>query len=141
MPVEDRYNGVLLLNKPSGISSHDAVMELRRILKQRGIGHTGTLDPLAEGLLVICLGRATKIARFISERDKTYEAEIYFGIRTDTYDAEGVEYNDSAGKVPEISEKDLETLINEFRGEITQKVPAYSAVRIDGKRLYQQVGG
>ncbi|MBN1211479.1 MAG: tRNA pseudouridine(55) synthase TruB [candidate division Zixibacteria bacterium] len=138
MPADDRYNGVLLLNKPSGISSHDAVMELRRILNQRGIGHTGTLDPLAEGLLVICLGSATKIARFISETDKTYEAEIYLGVRSDTYDAEGADYTAPARHVPDLSDDDLETLLVEFRGEINQKVPAYSAVRIDGKRLYQK---
>jgi len=138
MLTEDRYNGVLLLNKPSGISSHDAVMELRRIVKQRSIGHTGTLDPLAEGLLVICLGRATKIARFISEADKTYEAEVYLGISSDTYDAEGADYEAPARAVPELSDKDFEKLLDEFRGEINQKVPAFSAVRIDGKRLYQQ---
>lgn len=137
MPGEDKYHGVLLLDKPAGISSHDAVMALRRILNQRSIGHTGTLDPLAEGLLIICLGKATKIARFISELNKTYEAEIFLGIKSATYDAEGVDYNSPSSEIPDLKTTDLEVLLDSFKGVIRQKVPAYSAVKIDGKRLYQ----
>jgi len=136
MGVLDLYNGVLLLNKPSGISSHDAVLRLRKILKQRGIGHTGTLDPLAEGLLIICLGRATKIAQYISDLDKVYEAEIHLGVRSTTFDAEGADLEKTPADVPDLDDEELNVLLDNFKGEIIQQVPAYSAVKIDGKPLY-----
>ena len=136
MGTRDLYNGVLLLNKPSGISSHDAVLRLRKILKQRGIGHTGTLDPLAEGLLIICLGRATKIAQYISDLDKVYEAEIHLGIRSTTFDAEGADLSRTPAAVPDMDDDRLKTLLDKFTGEITQQVPAFSPVKIDGKPLY-----
>ncbi|MFZ5981762.1 MAG: tRNA pseudouridine(55) synthase TruB [Candidatus Zixiibacteriota bacterium] len=136
MAGRDLYNGVLLLNKPSGISSHDAVLRLRNILKQQGIGHTGTLDPLAEGLLIICLGRATKIAQYISEQDKIYEAEVHLGIRSTTYDAEGADFSKTPTPIPDLSDDRLNSLLMKFIGEITQQVPAFSAVKIDGKPLY-----
>jgi tRNA pseudouridine55 synthase len=133
---ENRYNGVLLYNKPSGISSHDAVLDIRRTINQRRVGHTGTLDPRAEGLLVICLGQATKIAQFLSDCDKTYEAEIRLGQKSVTYDSEGITENQPAEIVPELAEYEIVELLAEYKGIVKQKVPAYSAVKVGGQRLY-----
>lgn len=136
MPVSNVYNGVLLLDKPVGISSHDAVSQIRRIIGQRRVGHTGTLDPLAEGLLVLCLGRATKVVQFLSGLDKTYEGEITLGKTSVTYDSEGVE-EDSVSLPSDFSREEIETVLSEFTGKLTQNVPAYSAVKVDGERLYK----
>ena len=131
------YNGVLLVNKPSGITSHDAVLEVRRTLGLKKIGHTGTLDPAAEGLLVLCLGPATKIARFLSDADKQYDAEITLGLTSETYDAEGVDPDETPAAVPELSTKAVEEILAEYTGTIQQQVPAYSAIKVDGERLYK----
>jgi tRNA pseudouridine55 synthase len=133
---ENRYNGVLLYDKPSGVSSHDAVLDIRRTINQRRAGHTGTLDPLAEGLLVICLGQATKIAQFLSDFDKTYEAEICLGQKSVTYDSEGITENQPAEIVPELAEYEIVELLSEYKGRVKQQVPAYSAVKVGGQRLY-----
>ena len=133
----DHYNDILLVNKPIGMTSHDVVAKLRRILGQKRIGHTGTLDKSASGLLVVCLGRATKTAQFISDADKSYQAEITFGRQSKTYDAEGVDFSQPENNVPEFDIDALDRILHDFRGTITQKVPAYSAVHVDGKRLYQ----
>lgn len=130
------YNGVLLFHKPAGMTSHDAVQGIRKVIRQRRVGHTGTLDPLAEGLLLVCLGRATKIVRFLTEFDKTYEAEIRLGHSTSTFDAEGVFLNQRPFDIPRLREKELESLLDKYRGRFTQTVPAYSAVRVNGQRLH-----
>ncbi len=135
--ANDRYHGVLLLDKPSGITSHDAVSKVRRTIRQRSIGHTGTLDPAAQGLLVLCLGRATKIARFLSADRKTYQAEIQLGRVSKTYDAEGVDESTPAELIPALDEAAIEDILSGFRGETKQQVPAYSAVHVNGKRLYE----
>jgi len=134
--VSNAYNGVFLLDKPIGISSHDAVSQIRRIIGQRRVGHTGTLDPLAEGLLVLCLGRATKVVQFLSGLDKTYEGEITLGKTSVTYDSEGVE-EDSLFLPSDFSREQIETVFGEFTGKLKQNVPAYSAVKVDGERLYK----
>lgn len=131
------YHGVMLLNKPIGISSHDAVQRVRRAIGQKGVGHTGTLDPLAEGLLVLCLGRGTKIARFLTGFDKTYEAQICFGRCSITYDSEGIDHKSPAQPVPDFDQAGLDALLADFKGEITQTVPAFSAVQVDGQRLHR----
>lgn len=136
MPRSNAYNGVLLLDKPVGISSHDAVSQIRRIIGQKRVGHTGTLDPLAEGLLVLCLGTATKVAQFLSGVDKTYEGEITLGKTSATYDSEGVD-EDSPGLPTDFSREQIEEVLTEFTGSLTQTVPAYSAVKVDGERLYK----
>lgn len=130
-------DGVLLVNKPTGLSSHDVVQKLRRILGQRKIGHTGTLDPLATGLLVICLGKATKIVRFLTGWDKSYEAVVFLGLRSRTFDREGINESDVAQAPPSMSNDEMESILDRFRGEITQTVPAYSSVQVDGQRLYK----
>jgi len=133
---ESQYDGVLLLDKPSGMTSHDVVDAVRRIYGTRRVGHTGTLDPLAEGLLVMCIGRATRIAQFLSDATKEYVATIEFGKTSPTYDAEGID--DLADKKPvEIDETKLHKILERFHGSITQTVPAYSAVKVNGERLHK----
>ncbi len=134
---KNRHNGVLLVDKPRGMTSHDVVDHLRRIIGQRRVGHTGTLDPLAEGLLVTCLGRATKLAQFISSFDKTYDAEVYLGQSSVTFDGEGVAAAGPPKPVPSVSDDQLESLLCRFVGTITQRIPAHSAVKVGGQRLYK----
>lgn len=129
------HNGVLLVDKKSGLTSHDVVARIRRLSGQRRVGHTGTLDPLAEGLLVVCLGYATKAARFLSDQDKTYEAALHLGRTSTTYDAEGV-VETSGTMVGEFDNEALLSTLNQFVGTTTQRVPAYSAIHVDGERLY-----
>lgn len=131
------YEGILPVKKPFGVTSHDVINKLRRILQMKRIGHTGTLDPRATGLLVICLGRATKITQFLNDDDKAYEAEIKLGIRSTTYDAEGIIIEDNPPEIPELNEDEVIKILNEFKGRIKQKVPAYSAVKKDGQPLYK----
>ena len=130
------YHGVLLLNKERNITSHDAVLRVRSFIKQRRIGHSGTLDPLAEGLLVLCIGKATKIVQFLSGYDKTYEAEICLGQRSKTYDSEGVYHDQMPMTAPDMSIDEFSEIVQKYIGTITQTVPAYSAVRVNGERLY-----
>lgn len=136
--MASELSGILLVNKPTGISSHDAVLRARRATKQRRIGHCGTLDPMAEGLLVLCLGRATKLARLLSGHDKTYEAVVRLGHDSPTYDSEGVrEIPDTTPVLlPDVDV--ISKQLDLFRGEIEQKVPAFSAVSVDGERLYSR---
>lgn len=134
--MPEQYTGVLLVNKPRGWTSHDIVAKLRGVLGQKKIGHTGTLDPLAEGLLVICLGTATKIARLLTDCEKTYHARCCLGLQSPTYDAEGLDPTSEAIDVSCITREDIEMQLDSFRGDIDQIVPAYSAVRVDGERLY-----
>jgi tRNA pseudouridine55 synthase len=137
MAWHKQYDGLLLIDKPSGMSSHDVVQQVRRILGQREIGHTGTLDPLATGLLVLCLGKATKVSRFITEQTKTYLAEIRLGLKSSTYDQEGVDPDEQPAVIPELDSENLDSILNRIRGKSVQKVPAFSAVRINGQHLYE----
>ena len=127
--------GVLLIDKPGGMTSHDVVMRVRRILGVKKIGHTGTLDPMATGLLPLCIGGATKIARFLEGGEKEYRATIKFGVETDTYDAEGkvVAESDTSG----VSEEMVLEALAQFKGKIQQIPPMYSAVKIGGTPLYK----
>ncbi len=131
------FDGILLCDKPSGMTSHDVVDKIRRITGQKKAGHTGTLDPQATGLLMICLGRATKISRFFSDLDKTYDAVIRLGIVSKTYDAEGITADTESSPVPELANDDIEAILRQFEGKIKQRVPAYSAAQKGGKRLYK----
>lgn len=129
-------NGILPLWKPRGYTSHDCVMRVRRIYKMKKVGHTGTLDPEAEGLLPICLGEATKITPFLVDTEKVYIAELSLGSSTDTEDAHGMIIET---KKVEIKPTDIEIddVLNQFTGEIKQTPPMYSAVKVNGKKLYE----
>jgi tRNA pseudouridine55 synthase len=128
-------SGILLLDKPSGITSNAALGRAKRVLGIRKAGHTGTLDPMASGLLVLCFGEATKVSAFLLDADKAYEAEATLGITTDTEDAEGEIMDEQA--VPEFSLEGIETALATFRGPIEQIPPMHSALKQQGKRLYE----
>lgn len=130
------YDGILLCNKPYGMTSHDVIGQLRQSIGQKRIGHTGTLDPRATGLLIICLGRATKIAQFMDDHVKVYRAEITLGRSSPTMDAEGIDELMAPQPVPDLTDEQITEILNGFRGVILQKVPAYSAVKLGGRRLY-----
>jgi len=131
-------DGVLVIDKPSGMTSHDVVARARHILHERRIGHTGTLDPFATGVLVVLLGKATRLAQFLSGVDKEYQAVIRLGFATDTGDRTG---NPIDGPQPppnkNWTEAEIETAMQSLRGEIDQVPPMYSAKKIDGKKLYE----
>jgi len=127
-------DGLLVVDKPSGMSSHDAVARARRALREKRIGHTGTLDPLATGVLVLCVGHATRLSEYLLGEDKAYEGLIKLGERTDTDDAEGQVV--AAQPVPALSDQDLRALEARFTGEIAQVPPQFSAIQKDGQRAY-----
>lgn len=134
-------NGILVIDKPAGITSHDVVSRVRRILKTRRVGHTGTLDPFATGVMVILVGRATRLAQFLDKDEKEYQAAIRFGFETDTGDHTGSRIADRGIRDEEIdallSDKDWKSVFAKFRGEIDQVPPMFSAKKIDGKKLYE----
>lgn len=128
--------GILPLYKPRGMTSHDCVFRLRKILKMKKIGHTGTLDPEVDGVLPICIGRATKIAEYITDAGKTYEGEVTIGFSTTTEDASG-EIIDRKIIDRSFSREEIVQVLKDLTGEITQTPPMYSAVKVNGKRLYE----
>jgi tRNA pseudouridine55 synthase len=127
-------NGILLLDKPIGFSSNQALQKIKWLLKAAKAGHTGTLDPLATGLLPLCFGEATKFAHFLTDADKTYIATIKLGATTTTGDAEGEVLTTSAVNV---SRSEFEQACQQFTGEISQTPPMYSALKFEGKALYE----
>ncbi|CDQ19700.1 tRNA pseudouridine synthase B [Halobacillus karajensis] len=129
-------DGILPLWKPKGFTSHDCVSKARGMLKTKKIGHTGTLDPAVEGVLPLCVGKATKIVPFLTDTDKVYEAEITLGAATDTEDATGVVIEKTAVKGA-FSDETLQGVLSSFKGYITQTPPMYSAVKVKGKKLYE----
>lgn len=132
------YNGMLTVYKEAGYTSSDAVARLRGILRMRKIGHTGTLDPDAEGVLPMCLGNATRICELIADRDKEYLAVMRLGVRTDTQDMSGTVLNriEDEEVLRILPEQKIWETVAHFTGEIDQIPPMYSAVKINGKRLY-----
>lgn len=128
-------SGMLYVDKPRGMTSHDVVAAIRRLTGVRAVGHTGTLDPEASGVLVLCLGRATKLARFFEDLDKTYWTVLCLGICTDTQDATGTAVQQCA--VPALSGKDVQSVLARFTGLVKQIPPMYSAVKYHGQRLYR----
>ena len=129
-------NGALVFNKPVGPTSHDMVYRCRRILgKGVKVGHTGTLDPQASGVLVLVVGQATRLARYIQATSKQYVAEILLGRETDTYDREGRIVSEK--NVPILGAEEIESHLNAFRGKLDQVPPMFSAVKINGERLYK----
>ncbi|HYY56049.1 MAG TPA: tRNA pseudouridine(55) synthase TruB [Pyrinomonadaceae bacterium] len=137
-------NGVLVIDKPAGLTSHDVVARVRRSLRERRVGHTGTLDPFATGVLVLLLGRATRLAQFLARVDKEYEALIRFGYATETGDATGAPRRGPAGadgpmvgSTRSFSDGEIEAALRALRGEIEQVPPMYSAKKLKGKKLYE----
>jgi tRNA pseudouridine55 synthase len=128
-------HGVLNINKPSGMTSHDVVDAVRRILGMQRIGHTGTLDPQATGVLPVCVGRATRIAQYLTQADKEYVMTLRLGITTDTLDAAGKETSRAAEV--HVRRQDVEAVLPRFVGEIRQVPPIYSAKKHQGERLYR----
>jgi tRNA pseudouridine55 synthase len=129
-------DGLLVIDKPPGPTSHDVVARMRRVLGERRIGHTGTLDPAASGVLPLVLGRATRLARFLSAGHKRYEAVVRFGVATDTYDGEGTPVGTvRTGMTP--AREALEAALDAFRGTFLQQPPPYSAKKIAGRRSYE----
>ena len=125
--------GIIVVNKPKGITSFDVIRKLKKILKTKKIGHTGTLDPLATGVMLMCVGKATKLASDLEAKYKVYIADFDIGYATDTYDIEGKKI---AENIIEISKENLEQSIKKFIGNIKQVPPMYSAIKIDGNKLY-----
>ena len=125
--------GIIIVNKPKGITSFDVIRKLKKILKTKKIGHTGTLDPLATGVMLMCVGKATKLASDLEAKDKVYIADFDIGYATDTYDIEGKKI---AENIIEVSKENLEQSIKKFIGNIKQVPPMYSAIKIDGNKLY-----
>lgn len=127
-------SGVINIYKEAGYTSHDVVAKLRGILKQKKIGHTGTLDPQAQGVLPVCLGKGTKLCDLLADHDKEYEAVLRLGITTDTQDMEGNVLQESS---VQMSEEEVRTCILSFQGEQMQVPPMYSALKVNGKKLYE----
>lgn len=126
--------GFLNIDKPQGMTSHDVVAIVRKGIGIKKVGHAGTLDPMATGVLVICIGHATRLSDYVMHQTKVYSATVHLGITTDTYDAEGETVATQAG---EVSQADVEAVLPRFRGDIKQIPPMYSAIKQGGKKLYE----
>ena len=133
--IKTIMNGILIIDKPEKFTSHDVVARLRRILKTKSIGHTGTLDPFATGVLVMLIGKATRLAQFLDKDTKEYEAIVRLGFETDTGDRTGRIKDKGEGR--KVSVEEIENVLPEFRGEIEQTPPMYSAKKVAGKKLYE----
>jgi tRNA pseudouridine55 synthase len=136
-------DGVLVIDKPSDMTSHDVVARVRKIIGQRRVGHTGTLDPFAIGVLVVLVGRATRLAQFLSGAEKEYEAVIRLGYATDTGDLTGKPLSDftaetqSRRSLQSLRREEIESALVSLRGEIEQRPPMYSAKKVGGRKLYE----
>lgn len=128
-------SGILNVNKPGGMTSHDVVMYVRRLTGQRRVGHAGTLDPMATGVLLLCLGQATRVAEYLTAGRKRYRAVVRLGISTDTYDAEG-SVTQSVG-FSDLSQAQILGALAAFQGTIQQVPPPFSAIKQNGRRLYE----
>src|SRR5277367_615366 len=126
-------NGLLVLDKPSGVTSHDVVAVVRRATGEKSIGHLGTLDPMATGVLPLLLGKYTRLAQFFGPLPKTYTGAIRFGFATDTYDAEGTPLIPVKMGVPLPSNQEIQAAAVHFLGQVEQTPPPYSAKKVDGK--------
>ena len=134
MTDRNRWEGLLVVDKPAGLTSHDVVARLRRLSGQRRVGHAGTLDPLATGVLLLCLGRATRLIEYLVAQPKTYETRIRLGQTTDSYDADGALLED---RPVHVEPPALEAALVPFRGPIAQIPPMFSALKRDGQPLYK----
>lgn len=135
MRSEPKADGLLLVDKKSGITSHDAVERFRRRSRIKKVGHTGTLDPLATGLLVLCVGKATRLQAYLMGMEKTYEGTIQFGWATDSYDADGTPVGDAVEQ--NVESIDFQPLLPQFIGDLEQMPPQFSAKKVAGVRAYE----
>lgn len=131
-----RYHGILNIDKPAGWTSHDVVARVRRLLGQREVGHAGTLDPLATGVLLVCVGQATRVAEYLLASTKVYRAVVRLGVVTDTYDADGAVI--ATAPVPPLTAADLQPVLARFVGRISQVPPAYSAIKQGGVAAHRR---
>lgn len=129
-------HGILNIDKPAGWTSHDVVGKVRRLLGQKSVGHAGTLDPLATGVLLVCVGQATRLAEYLMAGEKVYRATIQLGVETDTYDVDGAVV--STAPIPHLTREDLNAALAQFVGDIEQVPPAYSAIKQDGVPAYRR---
>ena len=127
-------NGILLIDKPKGVTSRDVVNSVVKKLNTKKVGHTGTLDPIATGVLVICVGKATKLVNYLTSTEKEYIATVELGTKTDTLDNTG---NILEERVSKYSKEQIIEVLNSFKGKYEQEVPIYSAVKVNGKKLYE----
>lgn len=128
-------NGIIIINKPKGLTSNDVVQKVRKIYGIKQVGHCGTLDPLATGVLPIMIGQATKISKYLVEHNKTYIATIKLGEKTETGDCEGKIIETK--NVETYTKKEVQSILNSFLGETMQIPPMYSAIKVNGKKLYE----
>ncbi|UCE20182.1 MAG: tRNA pseudouridine(55) synthase TruB [Gemmatimonadota bacterium] len=128
-------DGILIIDKPRGLTSHDVVLKIRHLIGESKVGHTGTLDPMATGVLPVCMGKATKIAQYITRKKKEYIATLKLGVTTDTLDAEGTVLEKRSTHA---TLQDIKDVLSSFQGEIEQTPPMFSAIKHAGKRLYQR---
>ncbi len=129
-------DGIFNINKPTGLTSHDVVVKIRRLLKQKRVGHTGTLDPAASGILPVCVGQATRVAEYLSESGKAYQAGVIFGAATDTYDSEGT--ITATASTTDLTLARIEETLSHFLGFQMQVPPAYSAIKLQGQPAYKR---
>ncbi|HKZ02220.1 MAG TPA: tRNA pseudouridine(55) synthase TruB, partial [Pyrinomonadaceae bacterium] len=129
-------DGLLVIDKPAGCSSHDVVAQVRRILREPSVGHTGTLDPFATGVLILLVGRATRLAQFLKDNEKEYEAVIRLGYATDTGDITGAPLEETRLE-PSLNESEIEAALLTLHGEMDQVPPMYSAKKQGGRKLYE----
>lgn len=134
-PTSDQPEGIFLVDKPQGITSHDVVARMRRVFRIKKVGHAGTLDPMATGLLLIMIGKATKISQFLMSHDKEYTGTVRFGQSTDSQDADGEIVEERP--VPELTEAELLEHMATFLGDQYQTPPMYSAKKVNGQALYK----
>ncbi len=128
-------DGILNINKTTDMTSHDVVASIRRLLKQKRVGHAGTLDPAASGVLPICIGKGTRVAEYLSESGKAYQAEIVFGVETDTYDSEGAIVRTAS--TADLTRAQIEQVLQHFTGQQMQLPPRYSAIKLQGQPAYK----
>lgn len=130
-------NGILVIDKPAGFTSHDVVAKLRGVLGEKRVGHTGTLDPFATGVLVLLVGRATRLAQFLAAAEKEYEATVRLGRATDTGDLTGKLLESSVQHLPALDAARVQTALQSLRGELWQVPPMHSAKKVQGRKLYE----
>lgn len=136
--MDTSLDGILNIDKPQGWTSHDVVAWIRRVLRIKRVGHAGTLDPLATGVLLVCVGQATRVTEYLMASEKMYRAQIQLGTTTDTYDLDG-EIVATSPVPQELDQATLDTVLGGFTGDIMQAPPAYSAIKQDGVALHRRV--